>query len=157
MKMKEKKDQRTKELFECRYNGRDLIDSLSIHVCRYSISRSIFFFFFYTMIPHSNSWMHMSPRVSVTLRKLVINVCCREYYGRFDDSFPACPPSFSPPPFFFFQWRSAHAHQFRSLGQNQSTVAHRVEKRLSLNHSSRWERRPDGRDSNQRRLTGSSV
>ena len=39
----------------------------------------------------------------------------------FDDSFPAC--TF----FFFLKWRLAHAHQFHSLGQDQSTVAQRAE------------------------------
>ena len=41
--------------------------------------------------------------------------------GRLDDSFPASA-FFS----FFPTWRSACAHQFHSLGQDQSTVAQRV-------------------------------
>ena len=29
-----------------------------------------------------------------------------------------------PPALFFFMWRSAHMHQFQSVGYDQSTVAH---------------------------------
>ena len=48
-------------------------------------------------------------------------LACEDLGGRFDDSFPAC--AF----FFFFKWRSALAHQFHFLGQDQSTVAQRAE------------------------------
>ena len=34
---------------------------------------------------------------------------------------------FSSSFFFFLAWRSTHAHQFHSLGQDQSTVAKRAE------------------------------
>ena len=53
-----------------------------------------------------------------------------EDLGRmFDNSFPACPFFFSLSFFFFFRWRLARAHQFRSLtlSQDQSTVAQRSE------------------------------
>ena len=36
--------------------------------------------------------------------------------GRFDESFPASA-------LYFLKWRSARGHRFRSVGQDQSTVA----------------------------------
>ena len=43
-------------------------------------------------------------------------LACQDFGRMFDNSFPACA-------FFFLKWRLAHANEFHSFGQDQSTVA----------------------------------
>ena len=50
---------------------------------------------------------------------------CEDFGKMFNHSFPAC--TFFLFLFFFFKWRLARAHQFHSLGQDQSTLAQRAE------------------------------
>ena len=52
-----------------------------------------------------------------------ILLACEEFGRRLDRSYPACVCVF----FFFLKWRLARAHQFYSLGQDQSTVAQQAE------------------------------
>ena len=49
------------------------------------------------------------------------SLACEDFGRMIDHSFPVC--AF----FFFLKWRLARVHYFRSLGQDQSTVAQRAE------------------------------
>ena len=58
-----------------------------------------------------------------TVLLMAFTLVYEDFGGRFlDESIPAC--SFFFP--FFFQWRRVYTHQFHSLSQCQSTVAHQA-------------------------------